>query len=129
MICWKVKKLIASGRKMSSSGVCSRSTPSMQEVGVFEPAEQRQVCGDAGDQPAPRRALPAGCGQTQDTLAEPVIDQDRPGQQQDEFRVPPAVEEQAGRDQPAQCPARPSDASSQEEPGQRQRQEAQDEFW
>ena len=99
-----------------------------EEVGVFEPAQQRQVCGDARDQPAPRRALPAAACQTQDMLAEPVIDQDRSGQQQDEFRVPPAVEEQAGRDQPAQCPACPSDTSSQEEPGQRDRQEAQHEL-
>ena len=99
----------------------------MHEVGVFEPAEQRQVGGDAGDQPAPRRGCRSPC-QTQDLLAERVIGQDRAGQQQHEFRVPPAVEEQAGGDQPAQCPALSADASRQEENGQSDRQEAQHEF-
>lgn len=91
------------------------------EVGVFEPAQQREVRRNARDQPASRAA-------PMDSLTEPIIGQDRSGQQQDEFRVPPTIEEQARGDDPAQCPARPADAASEEEAAERDRQTAQDEF-
>jgi hypothetical protein len=66
-----------------------------QEVGVFEPTEQYQVRCDPGNQPTSRGTLQATLCQPQDMLAERIVGQDRSGQQQNEFRVPPAIEELA----------------------------------
>ena len=64
----------------------------------------------------------------QDPLAAAIIGDDRAGQQCDEPGIPPAVEEQAGNEQPAHGPVSPGDAAKQEETRERSRQEAQDEF-
>jgi hypothetical protein len=106
MICWKVKKLMARqedvelGRAQSGDG----GRIADQEVRVFEPAQQRQVEDHATDQPVVRGARSVRLRQPQDALPDRVVDQDRTHQQQHECRVPPAVEEQAGDHQPAQCP-------------------------
>ena len=98
-----------------------------QEVGVFEPAEQREVAGDAGGQPAPCGGVAAGAGAAQDVLAEQVVRGDGAKQQQDEARVPPAVEEQAGGEEPGEGPGAAGETAEQEAARQAGRQEAQHE--
>src|SRR5271156_2229815 len=66
-----------------------------QKVCILEPTEQRQVRSNAGDQPASRRLWPATACKTKDLLTEAVVRKNRSKQQENEFRIPPAIEEQA----------------------------------
>ena len=76
------------------------------EVGIFEPAEHRQIGDDAGDQQPPCRLIVrAG-----DAPCDPEIRQDREHRQQHEGRPPPGVEgerrDRGGDDRSARAVAR-----------------------
>jgi hypothetical protein len=107
---------------------CCRGNGVEREAGVFEPAEQTEVEADPEDQPAPCSGAIGRRCQEQDALPAPIVGDDRPHQQQDEACVPPAVKEQPGSEQPAHSPGPPGNAPKQEEPRERNWQEAQDEF-
>jgi len=62
-------------------------------------------------------------------ISHQMVDENRPCEQQDECRIGPAVENQAGENQPSQSPDGSADPARYQEPEQRDGQETEDECW
>ena len=92
-----------------------------QEVGVFEPAQQSEVGGDAGGQPG-------SCGRCVAQLpGDGVVPGDGGDQQRQVRRVPPGVEEQVAGDQPRERGCVSIETTKHEEAGHAERQERENE--
>jgi hypothetical protein len=92
-----------------------------QEIGVFEPTQDCQVQGYAGGQPGAGMVGMSQCPRDR------MVEHDRTNQKRQMFRVPPGVEEQTARHQPAQRPDGAEETTEREEPRQADREKFQNE--